>query len=506
MKYKKLYGSLAALLCLICTAAIIVNTTTTVSAAKNKTLTVGTNPEFPPFEYINDEGEVDGFDVALMKAIGEKMGYNVEFVSMEFKSLIGAIQTNGIDASIAGMTVTEERKASVDFTDSYYEAVQYIVIPKDSSVKELSDLNGMKIAVQEGTTGDLLVTPGEDNEVITDENTQVKRFKKGTDAILELNNGGVDAVVIDANPAQRFVDANTDTLKCVPDDSSTEHYAIAVSKEKSDILADLNEGLKLVKKDGTYDQLVDTYINQKDTSTQTSGNEEDGNWLENFIAKCKRVFIDTNGYKLLLNGLKTTIILALASVALGIVLGFVIALLRLTEVRKGRKTILSRIASIYIDILRGTPVIVQLLIVYMVIFHNKLGLVAAIVTFGINSSAYVAEIIRAGIMAVDHGQMEGGRSLGFSYGQTMRYIIVPQAIKNILPALCNEFIALLKETSVVGYVAIQDLTKASDFIISRTYETFLPLLAIAVIYYVIVKVLTKLFAVLERRLRQSDIR
>ncbi len=506
MKYKKMHRYLAALLCLICTAAMVVSTPTDTHAAKNKTLTVGTNAEFPPFEYINNDGEVDGFDVALIRAIGEEMGYNVEFVNMEFKSLIGSIQTGGLDASIAGMTVTEERKQSVDFTDSYYEAVQYIVLPKDSKVEELADLNGKRIAVQEGTTGDLLVTPGEDNDVITDKNTVVKRFKKGTDAILELKNDGVDAVVIDANPAQEFVKANNDILKHIPDDSSTEHYAIAVSKDRPEILADLNEGLKKVKENGTYDKLVDQYINQKDTSVTTSEEETEGNWFTSFLAKCKRVFIDTNGYKLLLNGLKTTIILALASVALGIALGFVVALLRLTEVRKGRKTILSRLASIYIDILRGTPVIVQLMIIYMVLFRNQMGIIAAIVTFGVNSSAYVAEIIRAGIMAVDNGQMEGGRSLGFSYGQTMRYIIVPQAIKNILPALCNEFIALLKETSVVGYVAIQDLTKASDFIISRTYETFLPLLAIAIIYYTIVKVLSKLFGAFERRLRQSDIR
>lgn len=505
MKHTKTHRIAAFLLCLFCTAAMFLTFPPETAAAEDKTLTVGTNAEFPPFEYINDNGEVDGFDVALIKAIGEKMGYTVEFVNMEFKSLVGSIQTGGIDASIAGMTVTEERKASVDFTDFYYEAVQYLVLPKDSSITQLADLNGMKIAVQEGTTGDILATPGEDNTVITNEDTVIKRFKKGTDAILELKNGGVDAVVIDANPAQQFVNANKDSLKYIPDDSSVEHYAIAVSKDSPEILADLNEGLHAIKEDGTYDRLVDRYITQNDT-VAASSDDEDSNIFTSFVAKCKRVFIDTNGYRLLLNGLKTTLILAISAVALGIALGFAVALLKLGEIRKGRPTIASRIAGIYIDILRGTPVIVQLMIIYMVIFRNKMGIIAAIVTFGINSSAYVAEIIRAGIMAVDHGQMEGGRSLGFSYGQTMRYIIVPQAVKNILPALCNEFIALLKETSVVGYVAIQDLTKASDFIISRTYETFLPLLAIAIIYYIIVKVLSLLFGVLERRLRQSDIR
>ena len=164
------------------------------------------------------------------------------------------------------------------------------------------------------------------------------------------------------------------------------------------------------------------------------------------------------------------------------------------------------IANIYIDIIRGTPTVVQLLIIYFLVFQTQMGMVAGIVTFGINSSAYVAEIIRAGIMAVDNGQMEAGRSLGLSYTETMKDIILPQAVKNILPALGNEFIVLIKETAILGYVAIQDLTKASDFIVSRTYIMFVPLIGCALIYYVLVKILTIALNAFERRLRQSDIR
>lgn len=503
MRQKRNKRLLVLIICLLCAVVPVIGTSYPAHAKGSQTLVVGTNAEFPPFEYLNNDGEVDGFDVALIYAIGEKIGYDIEFVNMEFKSLVASIQNGSLDASIAGMTVTDERKQSVDFTDSYYEAVQYIVTKKDSSIKGLEDLNGLKVAVQEGTTGDILVTPGEDNEVITDSDTTVKRFKKGADAILELKNGGVDAVVIDANPAKRFVDANKDSLTCFPDNGSTEEYAIAVSKDEPEVLELLNKGLAEVKKDGTFDELVDKYINQ-DSDSSMSDKELNGNFLERFGAKCKRVFIDTNGYQLLLKGLRTTIIIAICSSILGILLGFVMALLKLTELRHHRKTILSRIAGAYIDVLRGTPILVQLMIIYMVIFQSRFGLLAAIVTFSINSSAYVAEIIRGGILAVDSGQMEGGRSLGFTYGETMRYIIIPQAVKNILPALCNEFIALLKETSIVGYVAILDLTKASDFITSRTYEAFLPLIAIAIIYYIIVKALSKLFAHLERRLRKND--
>ena len=459
---------------------------------------VGTNAEFPPFEYIDENGEIAGFDVAVMKAIGEEMGYDVEFTNMEFKSLTASLKTGGLDAVAAGMTITEDRKQSVDFSDGYYEATQCIVVSKDSPVTAMKDLEGKKIAVQEGTTGDLMVTPGTDDSVLTD--STVKRFKKGSDAIIELKNGGVDAVVIDKAPAERCVSLNEDSLKCVQDSEASEVYGIAVQKGNTKLLNDINEGLKKIKENGTFDQIFEEYIN----GNTNGGSVKSDNFFVNLFNKFKYVFIDTKGYALLGKGLGVTLGISFAAALLGIVLGFLVALMKLTEVRKKKKTFLSHVANVYIDILRGTPVMVQLLIIYMVIFQNKLGIVAAILTFGINSGAYVAENIRAGILAVDPGQMEGGRSLGFTYRQTMRYIILPQAIKNILPALGNEMITLVKETSIVGYVAIADLTKASDFIISRTYETFLPLIAIALIYYIIVKIMTKALQYMERRLRQSD--
>ncbi|MBE5964323.1 MAG: transporter substrate-binding domain-containing protein [Lachnospira sp.] len=466
----------------------------------DKVIRVGTNAEFPPFEYMDENGKPTGFDIELITAICNEMGYEVEIVNMEFKSLIASIQTGGIDASIAGMTVTEERKQSVNFSESYFNATQYIILPIDSSITDIAQLNGKRIAVQEGTTGDLIATPGTEDSMITDTSTVIKRFKKGTDAVLELKNGGVDAVIIDSSPAKKFVSSNTKTLKYIDTNMDAEEYAIAVSKDKNEILDIINEGLIKVKENGTYDALIEQYFGEGDVVIRKTSD----NWFINLWYTFEFVFISNGGYKLILSGLGTTLLISVCAVLLGVVLGMVLAFMKLTEEKKHKKTLLSRIASLYIDIIRGTPVIVQLLIMYMIVFQNRIGVVAAIVTFGMNSAAYVAEIIRAGIMAVDHGQMEGGRSLGFTYGQTMRFIILPQAIKNILPALCNEFIVLIKETSVVGYVAVQDLTKASDFIISRTYETFIPLITIALIYYVIVKVLSKVFAAFERRLRKSD--
>ncbi|HBI64956.1 MAG TPA: hypothetical protein DDX51_07595, partial [Clostridiales bacterium] len=461
---------------------------------------VGTNAEFPPFEYMNDNGEPDGFDMAVIKAIGEASGFEVEITNMEFKSLVASLATGSLDAVIAGMTVTPDRQQTVDFSDSYYTATQCIVVKNDSTIKSLADLNGKKIGVQEGTTGDLLSTPGEDNDVITDPKTEVQRFKKGTDAVVALNNGGVDAVVIDKNPAENFVANNKGKLKMIEDDTSTEEYAIAVRKGDTELLGKINEGLQTIRDNGTFDKLVAQYIEGKtETEKQTSENP-----FKNFLYNVKYVFVDTNGYQLMLKGLGVTIGISICAGILGIILGFILALMKLSETRRKRKTIPSRIAGVYIDVIRGTPAVVQLLIMFMVIFRSRYAVIAAILSFGINSGAYVAENIRAGILAVDVGQMEGGRSLGFTYGETMRYIILPQAIKNVIPALGNEMITLVKETSIVGYVAIIDLTKAGDFIVSRTYQTFLPLIAVAIIYYIVVKILTKILAVVERRLRQSD--
>ena len=217
-----------------------------------------------------------------------------------------------------------------------------------------------------------------------------------------------------------------------------------------------------------------------------------------------RAFVAEQRYLLYLDGLKVTILVSVIAILIGVALGTILALMRLTAEQKGKSTLLSKFAHVYIDIIRGTPTLTQLMIMYFVILKGQNGLLVGSLTFGLNSAAYVAEIIRAGIQAVDQGQMEGGRSLGLSYVQTMKDIILPQAIKNILPALGNEFIVLIKETSILGYVAIVDLTKVSDFVISRIFEALAPLLGTALIYYVIVKILTLGLNALERRLRQSD--
>ena len=238
-------------------------------------------------------------------------------------------------------------------------------------------------------------------------------------------------------------------------------------------------------------------------------------WFEKFKAEFDLNFVQGNRWKFLVDGLKNTLTITFFALMIGIVIGIVIAMVRSTydktadNARPSWKRRLFGVANgacrVYLTVLRGTPVVVQLMIFFFVIMaSSRNGVLVASLAFGLNSGAYVAEIIRGGIMSIDNGQFEAGRSLGFNYLQTMQHIVIPQTVKNVLPSLMNEFIALLKETSVAGYVAVMDLTKAGDTIRGRTYSPFMPLIAVALIYLTLVMFLTWLEGIVERRLRSSD--
>lgn len=228
--------------------------------------------------------------------------------------------------------------------------------------------------------------------------------------------------------------------------------------------------------------------------------------IEKFRADFYQNFIKDDRWKYITEGLGNTIKITIFAVLLGIALGFLVAMIRSTYEKTHKLGLLNLLCNIYLTVIRGTPVVIQLMIIYFVVFGsvriNKV--VASVLAFGINSGAYVAEIFRSGIMSIDNGQFEAGRSLGFNYRQTMLYIVMPQAFKNVLPALGNEFIVLLKETSVAGYIAVQDLTKGADIIRSRTFSAFMPLMAAAMIYLSLVTIFSYFVQRLERRLRNSD--
>ena len=240
-------------------------------------------------------------------------------------------------------------------------------------------------------------------------------------------------------------------------------------------------------------------------------------WFAGFKADFKLNFIDGGRWKWIVEGLGNTLRITFFSLLIGIALGILVAAVRSTydknrEAMQLHKsvgyyvfTVINAICHLYLTVIRGTPVVVQLLIMYFIIFAtSRNDIMIAVIAFGINSGAYVAEILRGGIMSIDNGQFEAGRSLGFNYVQTMIFIVIPQVFKSVLPTLCNEFIVLLKETSIAGYVGIVDLTKAGDLIRGRTFSAFMPLIAVALIYLVLVVVLTALVGVLERRLRKNE--
>ena len=224
--------------------------------SSNGTLVVGTNAAFPPFEYVGDDGNPDGFDIALIKAIGDKIGMDVQIQDMEFDSLVSSIGGK-IDVAIAGMTVTEERKNTVDFSDSYYEAVQAVIVPKGSTIAAADDLKGLKIGVQLGTTGEFIA-----DEI---EGAEISAYNKAVDAVNDLNNGRVDCVIVDKNPAEVFGKQFSDKVDVVPGtnfDFEPENYAIALPKGNTELADKINNALKEFKADGTYDSLVSKYIEE----------------------------------------------------------------------------------------------------------------------------------------------------------------------------------------------------------------------------------------------------
>ena len=232
--------------------------------------------------------------------------------------------------------------------------------------------------------------------------------------------------------------------------------------------------------------------------------QQTGQFFARWLAQLEATFIEKQRYLLLVDGLKNTLVITLCALVIGVTIGALVAMIKYCGQDSRLLRPLCWLCDVYTTVIRGIPVVVQLLIFYFLILKSSDGLVVGIVTFGINSGAYVAELMRSGIAAVDPGQMEAGRSLGLSRLQAAWHIVLPQAMKNILPAIGNEMIALLKETAVAGYVAVQDLTRAGNLIRNNTYDAFNPLLLVAVVYLLLVIGMTQLLGLLERRLRRSD--
>ncbi len=447
---------------------------------------VSTNAEFEPFEY-KDGDKLVGIDVDIANKIAESLGVEAIINDTSFDAVTLELANRNCDFAIAAMSYTSDKAANVDFSDVYYFAKQAVLVPNASNISRSEDLHNKKIGVALGFTGDSYCT-----ENFPD--SEICRYNKCSDAVADLTSGRLDAVVVDDAPAKKLIRLSNDKVKMLDDYLFEEGYRIAVPKDEAELLDYINAEIKQLKDSKEIDKIVNKYV----TSTSTPSVDLVGQFYNNLKYKDR--------YKMILGGLATTFKITAVALLIGISIGLLVSVVKVSRSKNIFIKILKFIANIYLTVIRGTPVVVQLFVIYYLVFAST-GLpkiIVAMIAFGINSGAYVAEHIRSGINSVDIGQYEAGRSLGLGERATMTKIILPQALKNVLPTLVNEFIQLIKETSVAGFIGVMDLSRAGDIIRSQTYEPLVPLMTVAVIYLVVVMITTLLMSILERKLKKSD--
>ena len=451
-----------------------------------------TEAGFHPYEYYSN-GEIVGVDVDIVKKIAEYLDLELEIKDVHFDSIISEVRSGKSDIGAAGISYTEERALQVAFTDNYITSNQIIITKVDGDIVSKDTLHG-KVAVQLGTIAD---------SYITDElpDIELVRENKFLACIEDLRQDKVNAVVMDELPAKNLIDS---TMTILEEPLISDSYGMVVALDNTSLLNAANAVIKKMKESGEIDAILIKHLNTEEDK-QNVKEEKQTNIFTKIGDRFYRSVIVDGRYKFIITGFKNTLLIALGAVIVGIILGTVLALIRNFHDNTGKSRLINRLAKLYIDIIRGTPSTLQLMIIYYIIFGSQSVnmLVVGIMAFGINSSAYVAEIIRSGLKSVDKGQLEAGYALSLNYGQVMRYIVFPQAIKNILPTLGNEFITLVKETSIGAYIGIIELTKASDIIASRTYDYFFPLILIALIYLAITFTLSKLVSLMEKRLKNA---
>lgn len=448
---------------------------------------VATNAEFEPFEYM-DGSEIVGIDMDISREIAKRIGVELKITDVKFDALPAELAGGNCDFVMAGMSYSEEKDRNVDFSQPYIDAKQAIIVPKDSGITTGKQLHGKKIGVHLGTTGDIYCTDKfRDSEIF--------RLPNGTIAILELLSGRVDAVVVDNLPAEKLVAKNAGSIKILEDYLFEEQYR-AVVPEGGELVYYIDNILSELKSDGTIDKIVERYVS------------EPSEFGSGFFGLIYNSLIYKSRYKSILEGLGNTLKITCGAMVIGVIIGSTIAFVKLSESKKTVMKIMDMLANIYLTVIRGTPVVVQLFVIYYLVFvSTDLSKVAvAMIAFGINSGAYLGVVLQSGILSVDSGQYEAARSLGLNSKDAMLKVVFPQALKNIIATLCNEFISLIKETSVAGFIGIMDLSRAGDIIRTQTLDPFVPLLTVALVYLLIVALVSWIMNTFERRLRKSDIR
>lgn len=443
-----------------------------------KTLIVATEPTFPPFELQSATGELQGFDIDLMNAIAQSAGFQVKYKRMPFDGMIPALQAQTVDAAVAAMAITAERAKTISFSRPYFKSGVAIATRIDNqNITNFDSLKNKIIGVQIGTTGALKAKniPG----------AEVRTFNDSPLTLQALLNGNVDAVLNDQVVILYGINSgNLKGLKVVGSLLTEEFYGIPTPKGSPNLQI-INQGLATVLKNGTYTQIYQKWFRIQPPQLPEKSPIE--NQTTEGVSQLLISFrIIWKSLPVLLGGALITLELTVLSVLLGTVAGSLIGIIRLQ-----RAAFLRFCARAYVEFFRGTPLLVQIFMIYFGLpaFVQNFGftfslnrLAAAVIALSLNSAAYIAEIVRAGIQSIDPGQAEAAQSLGLSSVQTMRYVIFPQALRRMLPPLGNEFISLLKATSLVAVIGFEELFRKGQLIVAENYRSFEIYAAVAVVY------------------------
>lgn len=446
---------------------------------------------FAPFEYQNDSGKYEGIDVDLIKAIAKQQGFNIEISNPGFDAALNAVQTGQADGVMAGMSITDARKEIFDFSDAYYTSNILLAVKKESSVKSYDDLSGKTVGAKNGTSSYTWLS-----EHAAQYGYTLRAFDEASTMYDSLNSGSIEALM-DDEAVLRYAIKQGRNFDTPIDGEKSGEYGFAVNKGANpELLEMFNNGLAALVKSGEYDKIVSKYLGSTDAKKSTSSSvDETTIWG-----------LIKNNYSQLLTGLGTTLSLTLISFAIAMVIGIIFGMMAVAP-----NKVLRTISAIFVDVVRGIP----LMIVAAFIFWGIPNLIesmtghqspindflAATIALSLNAGAYIAEIVRGGIEAVPKGQMEASRSLGISYGKTMKKVILPQAVRLMLPNFINQFVISLKDTTIVSAIGLVELFQTGKIIIARNYQSFRMYAILAIIYLVMITLLTRLAKRLEKRLK-----
>ena len=476
------------------TSSQVTSLTSTTSAGQKATpvkskYVIASDSSFAPFVFQNSSNQYTGIDMDLIKAIAEDQGFEIEITNPGFDAAINAVQSGQADGMIAGMSVTDARKETFDFSDSYYTANTILGVKESSTISSYEDLKGKTVGVKNGTASQTFLTENQSKY-----GYKIKTFADGSSMYDSLNTGSIDAVM-DDEPVLKYSISQGQKLKTPIEGTPIGETAFAVKKGSNPELIEMfNNGLANLKASGEFQKILDKYLATDSTSESSTVDET------TILGLLK------NNYKQLLSGLGITLSLALISFAIAIVIGIIFGMFSVSPYKS-----LRLISEIFVDVIRGIPLMILAAFIFWGIpnFIESLtgqqspinDFVAGTIALSLNSAAYIAEIVRGGIKAVPIGQMEASRSLGISYSKTMRKIVLPQATKLMLPNFVNQFVIALKDTTIVSAIGLVELFQTGKIIIARNYQSFKMYAILAVFYLVIITLLTRLAKRLEKRIQ-----